>query len=247
MPSTTRAAVSRTRHLLDVHVEIGRNFLYIVELFELLEQPDQRLRVFALDVDGGLGDMRDLRLHHRETRRLESLLHCVERMRIGRHDKLIALCLEIFRARFERCLEHGVFVVPGPIEVDLPLTLEEVRHRMTRAEVAAKSAEAVSNVGDGAGWIVGERENEDRNAARAVALVRDLSIGDSLEITRALLYRALNVLLRHRLRFRGVDRGAKTRISGWITTAELRRHRDLANELGELRTALGVSRGLVML
>src|SRR5215210_6231997 len=38
MPSTTRVGVSRTRHLLDVHVEIRGDFLHVVEVFQLLEQ-----------------------------------------------------------------------------------------------------------------------------------------------------------------------------------------------------------------
>src|SRR5687767_11999191 len=118
---------------------------------------------------------------------------------------------------------------------------------MRRAKIASEPAQAVANVGDGTGRIVGQREYQDRNAARTVALVGNLCIMDSLQIPRALLHRALDVLLRHRLRFRRIDRGAKPRITGGIATAELRGHRDLANELGELRATLRVGRSLVML
>ena len=37
MPSTTRGSESRTRHLLDVHVEIRGDLLHVIEVFQLLE------------------------------------------------------------------------------------------------------------------------------------------------------------------------------------------------------------------
>ena len=80
-----------------------------------------------------------------------------------------------------------------------------------------------------------------------VALVCDLAVVDALELARSLLDCALDVLLRHRRGFRRFDRGAKSRITGGIAAAELRGHRDFANQLGEMRAALRVGRGLVML
>jgi hypothetical protein len=70
---------------------------------------------------------------------------------------------------------------------------------------------------------------------------------DALEITGSLFHGALDILLRHRTRFCRVDRRAQPRISGGVAAAQLRGHRDLANELGELRAALGVGGRLVML
>src|SRR5688500_15405718 len=105
----------------------------------------------------------------------------------------------------------------------------------------------MTHVGDGAGRIVGQRMDEDRYAPRAVSLVGDLDVVHTFEVPRALLDGALDVLLRHRRRLCRVDRGAEPRITGGIASTDLRRHRDLANELREVRPALRVGRGLVVL
>ena len=61
------------------------------------------------------------------------------------------------------------------------------------------------------------------------------------------LIRALDVFLRHRAALRRVDRQAKPRIARRVAAAELGGHRDLADELREQRTTLGVSGRLVVL
>src|SRR5687768_3420147 len=105
----------------------------------------------------------------------------------------------------------------------------------------------MAHLGNGPVRVVCHREDQDGDAAGAVTLVRDLLILDSLELSRTLLHGALDVLLRHRRRARSLDCGAKTRITGGIASAELGRHRDLANELGEMRAPFRICGRFVML
>src|SRR3954467_2926447 len=103
------------------------------------------------------------------------------------------------------------------------------------------------NVGDGPRGVVGDGLDHHRDAAGAVALVRHFLIIDALELSGALLDRALDVLFRHRARSRVLDRRSQTRVPLWITAALLGGERNLANELREQRAALRVGRCLVML
>src|SRR5205814_5940536 len=85
------------------------------------------------------------------------------------------------------------------------------------------------------------------HAAGAVPLVRDFLIVDAFELTRALLDRALDVVLRHRAGLRGIDGGAQPGVAIRVAATLLRGDRDFADQLREQRTALRVSRGLVVL
>src|SRR3546814_4768092 len=58
--------------------------------------------------------------------------------------------------------------------------------------------------------------------------------------------RTLDIVLRHPARARGDDRGAQPGIHRRIGQARLRRHRDLAAELGKQRRALFVLRTLAV-
>src|SRR5262249_39736310 len=98
-----------------------------------------------------------------------------------------------------------------------------------------------------AGRIVGDRVDQQRDAARAVALVRHFGVADALELTRPLLDCPLDVFFRHRAGARRVDRKTEPRVSTRIAAAELRGHRDFTNELREESTTFGVSRRLVVL
>src|SRR5258706_14475962 len=114
-------------------------------------------------------------------------------------------------------------------------------------QVAAEACELVSDFGDCASGVVTQRRYKNRDATRAVALVRHLDVVDALELTSPFFDCALDVVLRHRAGLRRIDRGSQPRIMGWIATSQLRGHRDFANELGELRDELRVGRSLVML
>jgi hypothetical protein len=77
--------------------------------------------------------------------------------------------------------------------------------------------------------------------------VHHFLVVDALELARALLDGAVDVVFRHRLRFGCVDRRAKSSIAIGIAAALLGGHRDFTNQLREQRATLRVSRGLVML
>src|ERR1700737_5365103 len=118
---------------------------------------------------------------------------------------------------------------------------------MRRPEIAAESGELMPDLGDGGGGIVAQRRNEDRDAARSIAFVGDLGVVNSFQLARSLLDRTLDVFLRHRPGLRRVYRGTKSGIVRGIAAGELRRHRDLTNQLRELGAALGIGRRLVVL
>ena len=159
----------------------------------------------------------------------------------------VALRLEILGTGVERGLESIILRILRCIDVELALSLEHPGHGIRRAEVAAAARKPVPNLGDSPVGIVGHREDQDRDPSRTITLVCNLLVFDTFELARPLLDRPLDVFLRHRCCPRGLDRRSQPRITCGIATAELRGHRDLADELGEMSAALGVSRRLVML
>src|SRR2546426_11975603 len=63
-PSTLTSPGHR-RHRLGVNVEVGVDLGDVVHLFESLDQPEQVLSVFPLDLHVALREQRDLRTLHR--------------------------------------------------------------------------------------------------------------------------------------------------------------------------------------
>src|SRR3954468_14412535 len=247
MPSTVIGCASRTGHLLDVHVEIRRDFLDVVQVFQLLEQLHQRLGVLALDVHGRFRDEGHFGFDDADPRFLDRVLDEVDSMRIGRHNELIALGFEIFGATVERYLEDSILLVAGAVDVDLALAIKEIRDRVRRSQIASETGELVANLRYGARGVVTERGNEDRDASGTITLVLDFRIVNTFELTRSLLDGALDVFLGHRLRFRSIDRRAQPWISAGVAASDLGGHGDLTNQLRELRAPFRIRRGFVML
>src|SRR5688572_23575922 len=244
MPSTI---MRRSLRLFQLQVAVRRDFLNVVQILELLQELHERLSRFSFDVDEVLRDGRNLRFGRKESFFVEGGAYTLHVGRIRGNDVLLTVGAEILRARLECRLESGIFTVLRGVEVDLPLSLEHPRHRVRGAEVASKPRELVPHFCDGAIGVVGKREDEDCYAARAVALVGDVDVLDALELASALLDCALDVFLRHRRGPGGFNSSAKPRVARGIAAAKLGGHRDLANELCELRSALGVGRRLVVL
>src|SRR5690606_2859769 len=113
-------------------------------------------------------------------------------------------------------------------------------HRSGGAEVAAVPAEGVADLGHGAVGIVGGGLDEDGGAAGAVALVGELLVAAALELARALLDGAVDVLVGHVDGLGRVDGRAKTRVAVRVTAAGLGGDGDLADDLGPGGGALGV-------
>src|SRR4029079_18153797 len=89
--------------------------------------------------------------------------------------------------------------------------------------------------------------DEDRHAARAVALVHDLLELFGLAAAGRLVDRALDVVGRHVDRTGLLDREAEPVVGIRIATALARRDRDLARNLGEQRPTLRVRHALLAL
>src|SRR5205085_2618535 len=168
MPSTVTGCASRTGHLLDVHVEIRRDLLHVIEVFQLVEELNKRFGVLALDVHRRFGNESDLRLDYFDTGLLDRVLDDVNSMRIRRHHVLLFFRLEILGTAIECHFEDAVFFVLGAVDMDLSLAIEEIGHRIWRTEIAAESGELVANLGDGASWIVAQSRDKDCNTARSI-------------------------------------------------------------------------------
>src|SRR5204862_604127 len=98
---------------------------------------------------------------------------------------MVAFRAEILRASVERGLECCVFTVLGCVEVDLSLSLEHPRHRIARAKISAEARELMPNFSDCAIRIIGERKNQNRDAAGSVTFVRALAVLDALTLARS--------------------------------------------------------------
>src|SRR6184192_4875181 len=84
-------------------------------------------------------------------------------------------------------------------------------------------------------------------AARPVPLVGHLFVLHALQLPRALLDGTLDVVERHVLRFRRVDRGPEPGVARWIPAALLCRDGDFPDQLGEEGPAPRVGNGLLAL
>jgi len=89
--------------------------------------------------------------------------------------------------------------------------------------------------------------DQDGDAAGRVALVGDLLVGLSGELTRALLDRPLDVLLGHVRLFGHLGRGLEAHVGLGIAAAVLRGDGDLAEDLREELAPLDVRLALLAL
>src|SRR5690606_1389713 len=80
----------------------------------------------------------------------------------------------------EAHLVEAVEVEPGPVELEDPALLEQVRDAAALPEVAAVLREGMADLADGAVAVVGERLHQHRDAAGPVALVDDLVVALAL-------------------------------------------------------------------
>ena len=119
--------------------------------------------------------------------------------------------------------------------------VETVRDAARCAEVAAILGKGGADIGGGAVAVVSQRVDNDGNAARAIAFVADFLVILAFA-ARCLVDRALDIVLRHRLRLGGIDRSAQAGVGVRIGQAHLGRHSDFAGELGEKGAALFILR-----
>ena len=124
-----------------------------------------------------------------------------------------------------------------------PTCGEHVRDRAGGAQIAAVLGEHRAHRPARAVAVVGERLDDDGDAARPVALVADRLVGLGVG-ARGLLDGPLDIVLGHVLGARGLDGEPQPRVHLGIGQAVPDGHRDLARELGE---QLGAGRVLAAL
>ena len=130
---------------------------------------------------------------------------------------------------------------------DQAARLELPGDRARAGELAAALGEHRADLGRGPVAVVGLRLDEDRHAARAVALVDDLLELLGLAAAGRLVDRALDVVGRHVDRARLLDRQAQPVVGVGVAATLPRGDRDLARDLGEEGAALGVGDALLAL
>jgi len=108
-------------------------------------------------------------------------------------------------------------------------------------------AEQVPDLADRAVLVVGQRLDEKRHAARAVALVGDLLVLDARLLARAAADGARDVLARHVVRLGFGDDRAEARITVGIAAAAAGGDRQLLDEPREDLAALGIGGTLLVL
>src|SRR5207245_8876702 len=116
----------------------------------------------------------------------------------GRSVDLVATFARdhVVGAGLDRGIEHGVVGGDAAVVLDDAGAVEHERDRAGFAEIAAGLGEEGAEVGGGAVTVVGQRLDDDGDAAGAIALVADLVIVLAL-IAERLLDGALDIVLRH--------------------------------------------------
>ena len=133
---------------------------------------------------------------------------------------------------------------PSRGDGDQPARLELPGDRAGAGQLAAGLGEHRADLGRGPVAVVGLGLDEDRHAARAVALVDDLLELLGLAAAGRLVDRPLDVVGGHVDRARLLDREAQPVVGVGVAATLPGRHADLAGDLGEQGAALGVGDAL---
>src|SRR5438552_8154932 len=141
---------------------------------------------------------------------------------------LIVVVCQLFCASLQGNLQYSILVDTRAPDGDLAFPVEHVRNASGGGEIAIILTENASNLRPGAVLIVGRRFDNDCHASRRVTFVYDLvELLRILALAGASFDRALDVIVRHTLRARGLDCAAQTRVAIRIAAAALRRDGDL--------------------
>src|SRR4029079_4630692 len=107
------------------------------------------------------------------------------------------------------------------------------------AEIASGLREVGANIGSGAVPVIGERFNNDRDAAGTITLVANLVVVLAFAAAR-FFHRALDRVFRHVFLPGGNDRGAQPRVHAGIGLAHFGGDRDFPRQLAEQLRFLGI-------
>ena len=145
----------------------------------------------------------------------------------------------IVGAGLDRSIEHRIIGSHTGVVFDHAGTVEHESDRAGFTKIAAGLGEIGADVGCGAVAIVGQRLDDDGDAARTVALIADLVVIIALAADR-LLDGALDIVLGHVLLPRSHYRGAQPWIHRRVRSPELGSDGDFARQLAEQLRLLSV-------
>src|SRR5438552_9070187 len=135
---------------------------------------------------------------------------------------LIVVVCQLFCASLQGNLQYSILVDTRARDGDLPFPVEHVRNASGGGEIAIVLTENASNLRPGAVLIIGCRFDNDCHASRRVTFVYDLvELLPILVLAGAAFDRALDVIVRHTLRARSLDRAAQTRVAVRVTATAL--------------------------
>ena len=161
-------------------------------------------------------------------------------------DRLVGLGVDVLGAGVDRGQRDLVGVdLAVPRDRDQAARLELPGDRAGAGELAAGLREHRADLGGGPVAVVGRRLDEDRHAARAVALVDDLLELLGVAAAGRLVDRPLDVVGRHVDRAGLLDGQPEPVVRVRIAAALAGRDADLAGDLREQGAALGVGDALL--
>ncbi len=159
---------------------------------------------------------------------------------------LVGAGLDIVGAGLDGGFEHRIGRRRGGGIGHLPDAVEQEAHAVAFAEIAAGLGEGGADVARGAIAVVGQRLDDDGDAAGTIALVAHLLVVLALAAASAALDRALDRVLGHVGLAGGDNRAAQPRIGVGVGQPVARRGGELADQLGEDLGALFVLRALAI-
>src|SRR2546422_6059026 len=153
------------------NVEVRVHLDNVVEILERLDQSEKPSRGVALDPHRRGRAHRKLGRAGLDTRRLQGLLHPLERARGGVDGQQAGLDLDVLSAGVDRRELDGVGILSLGVDLDDALLLEEPLDRAGLAELAAATREGRADLGHGPVPIVGRGLDHHGDAAWRVTLV----------------------------------------------------------------------------
>src|SRR5258708_18483326 len=228
-------------------VELRVDLLDIVQILERFDEPDDLLRLLALEAHRVRRPHRDLRVSDFQLLGLERLLHGLEAVRRGVDGHEVAIRLDILGPGVDGGELDLVGRAALRVDLDDALLLEEPLHRSRLAELPVVPRERRAHLRCGAVPAVRRGLDHDRDAARSVALIDDALDLRALGASDGLFDRPLDVRERYVDRPGAVHRETEPEVPVGIAAALARRKHDLAGHLGEDRATFDVVRALLAL
>src|SRR4051812_13879340 len=239
-----------SRHPLEhggVDIEVAVDLADVVVVLEGVDQAHEAPGDLLVERHAGLRVLDDLGVLELDARGLERGAHRREVAGLGEHLEDVVVDRDVERAGLDRG-QQVVLRVARAVDDDHAALVEEVRDGAGFPQIAAVLGEHVTHLGARAVAVVGQRLDEQRDAARPIALVEDgLERVGVRALAGALRDRALDVVLGHGGVLGLLDGERERRVAVDVAAALLRGDRDRARQLREQLAAAGVDDRLLVL